>query len=396
MTPKSIAIFTHKVDLQDGQGRVNFELVRALLTQGHHVTVVAEFCSHEIAEHPNARFVQMRDHPLPTQFLRNLYYASKAGRWLRKHRQEFDLIQANGFVMWEPADVVAVHFVHGAWLRSPYFPFHWSTFSPYAWYQRVLTILNARFEKRCFEQASLLIAVSSHTRDEVASLGVPREKITVVYNGVDTEEFQPGPAERAHFGLPESVTMALFVGDLRTTRKNLDSVMKALVSVPELHIAVAGDATDSPFPALAADLGVSDRVHFIGKTREIDRLMRSTDFFVFPSRYEAHPLVLMEGLAAGLPLIVSSNFGAGDYVGGGGIVFGDSEDLSKLTAAMTMLATDSELRRSMSRSARQVALAFQWGRTVDGYVAVYFRFFDGTARSARSSRPNLNRQDKIL
>ena len=197
MTPKSIAIFTHKVDLQDGQGRVNFELVRALLTQGHHVTVVAEFCSHEIAEHPNARFVQMRDHPLPTQFLRNLYYASKAGRWLRKHRQEFDLIQANGFVMWEPADVVAVHFVHGAWLRSPYFPFHWSTFSPYAWYQRVLTILNARFEKRCFEQASLLIAVSKIVGLSVmkADIGLPlttwSSSLTTSVHEGDTHRMMP-------------------------------------------------------------------------------------------------------------------------------------------------------------------------------------------------------------
>src|ERR1700674_5567872 len=221
-----IALVTHKVDFQDGQGRVNYEIAQTALERGHHVTVLAEFCSAEIANHSRGRFIRMRERPVPTQLLRNLYFAEKSARWLRKHRSEFDIIQANGFVTWEPTDIVAVHFVHSAWLKNPFFPFHWSSFSPYAYYQRLITIMNGHYEKQAFLSAKALIAVSRFTADEVAELGIPREKIVVVHNGVDTEEFHPGIIERVEFGLPEQVPLALFVGDIKTTRKNLETVLK--------------------------------------------------------------------------------------------------------------------------------------------------------------------------
>ena len=124
-----IALVTHKVDFQDGQGRVNYEIAMAALAQGNRVTVIAEYCSEEIASHPLGRFFCTRNRPIPTQLLRNIYFAEKSARFLRKHRSEFDLVQANGFVTWEPADIVAVHFVHSAWLKNPLFPFRWSSIS---------------------------------------------------------------------------------------------------------------------------------------------------------------------------------------------------------------------------------------------------------------------------
>lgn len=366
-----IALLTHKVDFADGQGRVNYEVVMAALRKGHSVTVVAEYCSKEIAEHPRGRFIRTRERHVPTQLLRNIYFAYKSARWLQKHRGEFDLIQANGFVTWEPADIVAVHFVHSAWLKNPYFPFHWSSLSPYAYYQRFLTIFNGYFEKRAFRQADALIAVSRFTAREIVATGIPEEKIVVVHNGVDVEDFQPGLAVRPEFGLPENVPLALFVGDIKTTRKNLETVLKSMQSVPSLHLAVAGSVEGSPYPAVAADLKLSHRVHFIGKTSKIASLMRSVDFFVFPSRYEAHPLVLMEAMASGLPVVVSANFGAEDYVAAGGIVFDDPNDAATLAAAMNELVESPEKRIAMGAAARRQALGMQWSQTAAGYLKVY-------------------------
>lgn len=372
-----IALLTHKVDFNDGQGRVNYEVVMAALNAGHEVTVVAEFCSDDIAQHPRGTFVQMRDHPLPTQFARNIYFAEKSARWLRKNRHRFDVIQANGFVTWEPADIVAVHYVHTAWLHNPLFPFHWKSFSPYAWYQRVMAIINSRYERKAFDSAAVIIAVSGFTAGEVASLGVPREKIVVVHNGVDLREFHPGVSDRSQFNLPMNVPMALFVGDIKTTRKNLDSVLQAMMQVPELHLAVAGKLDGSPYPAMAAELNLTDRVHFLGKTSQVPALMRSTDFFVFPSRYEAHPLVLMEAMASRLPIVVSENFGAGDYLAGGGIVFGDSDDTNALVSAMKYMISSPAVRDEFAEAAYQQALKMQWSVTAAKYLAVYDRFMEG-------------------
>lgn len=366
-----LALLTHKVDLHDGQGRVNYEIVMAALNAGHEVTVVAEFCSDAIAQHPRGRFVRMRERHIPTQLLRNLWYATRSARWLRQHRSEFDLVQANGFVTWEPADIVAVHFVHTAWRRNPYFPFRWSSFSPYAWYQLIVTLMNGHFEERAFQSARALIAVSRFTAGEVAELGVAPQKITVVYNGVDTGEFAPGAGDRASFSLPEGPPMALFVGDIKTTRKNLETVLQAMTRVPAMHLAVAGATEGSPYPEMARGLGLSERVQFIGKTSKIALLMRSVDLFVFPSRYEAHPLVLMEALASGLPIVVSGNFGAADYIGEGAIVLDDPNDAAALAAALQSVVASPERRRAMANAARERALTMQWKDTADGYLRVY-------------------------
>lgn len=390
-----IALVTHKVEFQDGQGRVNYEIALAALEQGHHVTVVAEVCSAAIATHPRGQFICMRDRSIPTQFLRDLYFAEKSARWLRKHRREFDLVQANGFVTWEPADIVAVHFVHSAWLKNRFFPFHWSSLSPYAYYQRIYSIANAYHEKRAFRSAEALIAVSRFTAGEVSELGIPPEKVAVVYNGVDTDEFCPGVSMRAEFGLPEHVPLALFVGDIKTTRKNLETVLASMRSLPELHLAVAGKVEGSPYPAMAAELQLSDRVHFIGKTSRIADLMRSVDLFVFPSRYEAHPLVLMEALASGLPVVVSGNFGAADYIREGGIVFEDPNDVSALTVAMQTVVRSPEKRTAMGIAAREQALRMQWSQTAAAYLKVYDDLMRRRGQSHVSQLANGTDQEEI-
>lgn len=373
-----LALLTHKVDVNDGQGRVNYEIVLGALRRGHHVTVVAEYCSETISSHPNAVFVQMRKRPVPTQLLRNLYYAVKSTMWLRKHRVEFDLVQANGFVTWGRADIVAVHYVHLAWMRSAYFPFRWSSLRPYHAYQILLTWINGHFERRVYRQARMVIAVSAFTASEVIGLGIPAEKVRVIHNGVSTDDFCPGLSVRDAFVLPEGL-VGLFVGDIKTSRKNLDAVLKAMCEVPEMHLAVAGALEGSPYPEIVRNMGLTDRVTFTGKTTRMADLMRSVDFFVFPSHYEAHPLVILEAMASGLPVVVSRNFGAADYVGDGGLVYGDSWDIAALVVALQQIARDPQLRTAMAAEARRLSLSMNWTRTADAYLDVYDELFKANA-----------------
>jgi glycosyltransferase involved in cell wall biosynthesis len=352
-----VALISHRFLRNDGQGRVNYEVAQAALEHGYHVTILATHCAEEIANHPNARLVRVGRDWLPTELLRNLAFAWSSAEWLRRHRHEVDLVQGNGFITWEDCDVIAVHFVHTAWGKSPYYPY--SSLSPYSLYQRLYTFLNSRWEKRAFLSAKRIVAVSTDVARELTSLGVPRERIDVIYNGVDTDQFQPGEPDRSSFGLPENVPLALFVGDIRSSRKNLDTVLRALQQVPEMYLAVAGKLQDSPYPALARELGVSQRAFFLDKTSRIPSLMRSADLFVFPSRYEAHPLVVLEAMASGLPIIVSPNFGAGDFLGGGGEILQDPNDVEGLSTFMNQLLQNSERRRSMGRAGRQRTLEMQ-------------------------------------
>jgi len=364
-----LAFVSHRFQRNDGQGRVNYEIVRAALDHGYDVTVVAAHCAEEIVNHPRARFVPMGGQGLPTELLRNLAFAWSSSRWIRRHRHELDLIQGNGFVTWERCDVVAAHFVHTAWRKSAYYPF--TSLSPYALYQRLYTWLNSRWEKQAFLRATRVIAVAKGVAGELAALGVPAQRIHVIYNGVDTEQFCPGESDRASFGLPSDVPLALFVGDIRTPRKNLETVLRALVLAPEIHLAVAGSVAGSPYPELARTLGVSQRVVFLDKVSRIPELMRAVDLFVFPSRYEAHPLVVLEAMASGLPAIVSGNFGAEDFLGDGGETLKDPNDVTAMGTIMNELVHNPARRRTMALAGRERALAMQWSTMAATYLEVY-------------------------
>ncbi len=351
------------------RGESTTRLYEQLLIVGMKLTILAAHCAEEIASHPRARFIPMGRESLPTELLRNLAFALSSARWLRRHRHELDLIQGNGFVTWEDCDVVAAHFIHAGWRKSPYYPF--TSLSPYSLYQRLYTFLNIRWEKRAFLRASRVIAVAYGIARELESMGVPAERIEVIHNGVDTEQFSPGPPDRDSFGLPANVPLALFVGDIRTPRKNLDTVIRALQQTPEVRLAVAGSVKDSPFPALAHELGVSDRVFFLGKISRIPALMRSVDFFVFPSRYEAHPLVVLEAMASGLPAIVSGNFGAEAFLGDGGHILKDPNDVTALATVMNEWVQAPEKRRAMALAGRERALQMQWSKMAQAYLKVY-------------------------
>src|ERR1700744_1615176 len=115
-----LALISHQVGFGDGQGRVNYEIARAALAAGHDVTLIAEICATDLASHEHGTFVRLPTSKLPTRFLKNLSFAVRSSRWLKRNRKSLDIVQANGFITLARVDIVAAHFVHGAWLHSPY------------------------------------------------------------------------------------------------------------------------------------------------------------------------------------------------------------------------------------------------------------------------------------
>jgi glycosyltransferase involved in cell wall biosynthesis len=218
----------------------------------------------------------------------------------------------------------------------------------------------------------VVVAVSQRVKQELLDIGVPKEAIRVILCGVDLQEFSPGSADRRKWGLPEQVPLALFVGDIRINRKNLDTVLYALVQVPELHLAVVGTIEGSPYPQLAAQLELSERVHFLGNPQNVvPELMRTADLFVFPSRYEPYGLVVIEAMASGLPVITATTTGAAEIVTPEcGVVLSDTEDTQALAQAMSRLA-DHELRNRMGQAARSIAEQHSWASMAQSYVDLF-------------------------
>lgn len=378
-----ICIATHKVLRGDGQGRVNYEIASHAVSEGHEVILVASEVDATLLTHPRVRWIRMEVSRYPTELLRNQVFAFRSYAWIRRHRSELDVLHVNGFLTWSPADVNLVHFVHSSWIQSP---FHTSKVRKgvTGWYQWLYTALNARLQKRTFQgKAKVIVAVSQLVKEQLVETGIAPGRIRLITNGVDIAEFHPGESERAFFALPEVVPLALFAGDLRTPRKNLDTVLAALVRVGELHLTVLGDLTGSVYPELCKRLGISNRVHFLGYRRDISRVMRSVDMFIFPSRYEACSLVILEALASGLPVVTARTAGGAELVTrGSGFVLDDPNDVAGLVESMRQLVRDPTTRQVVGREARSVAEKNRW----DAMAADYLRLYHSVTQKRSESK----------
>jgi glycosyltransferase involved in cell wall biosynthesis len=374
-----VAIVTHVVRHNDGQGRVNHEIARAALAENIAVTLVASHVAPELLAHPLVRWVPVKIGRFwPTNLVRQQVFAIRSALWLRRHRDEYDVLHVNGFITWAKADVNTAHFVHSGWLASRYYPFG---FAKGLWsaYQAVYTRINAYLERWAYRRSRVIAAVSQKVAAEIRATGLtPENRLDVIYNGVDTQGFAAAHGDRAKFNLPADAFLLLFVGDLRTPRKNLGTVLRALTHLPPyVHIAVAGYLPGSPYPDQARALGVAERVHFLGLVKEMPVLMHSVDAFVFPSRYEAMSLSLLEAMAAGLPVVTARTAGGAEIITPDcGIVLDDPDDPQALAEAVGRLAAHDDTRRAMGAAAHALANGFGWARMAAQYIALYRQIAD--------------------
>jgi glycosyltransferase involved in cell wall biosynthesis len=158
-----------------------------------------------------------------------------------------------------------------------------------------------------------VITVSQSLRAKVIDLGIPAEKVHVVYQGLDTEQFYPGdPREaRARLGISHSGLMMLWVGNLLPV-KGLDVLLRACASLRErndsFHLYLVGDGPLRK--ALENERGarrLSDCVSFVGAQphHQLPDWFRAADLTILPSRSEGLPNVLRESLACGTPFVAS-------------------------------------------------------------------------------------------
>jgi glycosyltransferase involved in cell wall biosynthesis len=382
-----ICIVTHKIRKGDGQGRVNYEVAQEAIRRGHDLTLLASEIAPDLADNSAVNCIFIPVEMYPTEFIRNFIFAQKSADWLRKNRANLDLIKVNGAITMGASDVNAVHFVHGSWLKSPVHISH-NRKDLYGLYQWLFTAANAYWEKQAFCQSKIIIAVSEKVAQELVNIGVPRSQIRVVANGVDLQEFAPGVSSRTALGLPENVNLALFAGDIRISRKNLDTVLHALVKVPKLHLAVVGGTQDSPYPAMAKALNISERVHFLGYRHDMPQIQRASDLFVFPSRYEPFGLVVIEAMASGLPVITATTTGAADLVNRDcGIVLDDCDDVKALVEALELLNSDRSLRQQMGKVARTIAEQHSWSTMAQTYLNIFEELI---THEKHSSHPHLS------
>lgn len=220
-------------------------------------------------------------------------------------------------------------------------------------------------EKKLFESTRLkaVICISNMVKDDIRRhFRVPENKLHVIYNGMDTESFHPrlkelhNAALRSAYGIPLDAPLFLFVGS-GFSRKGLPALLDAMREMPaSAHLLVAGkDKATRGFQQQAQALGLGARIHFAGGQQDVKPFYGAADAFVFPTLYEPFGNVVLEAMAAGLPVITSSKSGAAEIVkhGMSGFVI-DALDHAGLVGAMHQL-TDRQRCQEMGAAARQAA-----------------------------------------
>jgi glycosyltransferase involved in cell wall biosynthesis len=204
-------------------------------------------------------------------------------------------------------------------------------------------------------------AVSVSTRDDLVSRGIPADRITVIYNGVDVESLTPDSNIRS------SVPLFAYLGRLKRY-KRVDIVVKAFALLDgrdaRLEIAGKGDDRDR-LEELVAKLNIEDRVRFLGYITEQQKreLLRRSWATILASPKEGWGISNLESAACATPVIAADSPGIRESVVDGDTGFlVPGSDVAAYAAAMRGLLDSPELVSTLGVNARRFAETFTWER----------------------------------
>ncbi|GJG88442.1 hypothetical protein tb265_36230 [Gemmatimonadetes bacterium T265] len=224
--------------------------------------------------------------------------------------------------------------------------------------------------RRVLRRARGVLAIGSRACASYVRAGVATERVTDFRYYADTDRFAlPDPARlearaavRASLGIADAAFAVLYCGQL-IVRKGVDTLLRAVHRLPSpdgrppASVLLAGDGPERPaLEALAEELGIRDRVHFMGfhQPDALPRVFAAADTFVLPSHAEGWGVVVPEAMAAGLPVFASDRVNAAadlvrDGENGGRFVAGDD---ARLADWLRAVLCDPSRRETMANAAR--------------------------------------------
>jgi glycosyltransferase involved in cell wall biosynthesis len=210
--------------------------------------------------------------------------------------------------------------------------------------------------------SSGVITVSEALRQTYLDAGGLRPgKVQVVHNGIELARFRRDRAEtrarlEREFDIPSGAPILVTVSVLRPA-KGIEVLLDTVRRVPDAcFLIVGGGPKEEEFRELAAKSGVGERVRWAGFRTDVDALLAGCDVFVHPSLADAFPTVLLEAMAAGLPVVASRVGGIPEIVLPG--VTGElvpPGNADALASALNALLADPPRMQRMSEAAQQRA-----------------------------------------
>lgn len=335
-------------------------------------------------------FAQETDQPVAGVTYHRVPCISPKPRWLNqwlfalvtwwKTRSGFDVVHSHENTWHGQIQTIHVRTVH-------YNLFH----SPGRWRRLrgwIKTFLSPRLLSYVFLEASRfrnsaqrqIVAASDQLKNECQTI-FPSCKLagwTTVVPGVTLPEQHPGTDRpRALLGLPLGVPLILFVAN-DYERKGLDTLLQALGTLDsDVHLAIVGHTGQrARYQERVTQMGLSERVHFLGSLTDMTSAYFSANVLAHPSRQDSYGMVVLEAMAHRLPVIVSS----AEYCGiasdlthsDNAFLLANPFDASALAQQLSeALAMDAATRRQLQAQALQFARQHSWQAAALKYEAIY-------------------------
>ncbi len=375
-----------------GTERCAASLLRELAQRNHRVTLFTASVDGQDLGSIDIRRVPRLSSPSPASYTSFLFFASLK----RRFSESFDIVYSPG-ANTLAADVVTAHYsaARGRKLmQSGELALTGSSIRKMS--RRTFLAMTERTERQLYRSTHCrkIIAVSERLKgDLVEDYDLDFDKLTVIPNGVDADEFNAEDRSssrqehRDELGLEAGDKLALFLGG-DWERKGLTTLLEAFSQMPpekaDLKLAIVGQGSVPEWTTRAESLKLRDRAFFCGPTDDPAGWYAAADLLVLPTRYEPFGLPPMEAAACGTPSIFSSCCGCAEVLPDeeAGLHLENPMSPEELRMKLQKLAADEELRSALAGRARVIAGEWNWTRVAAETEAI----FEQVLRQKRDAR----------
>ncbi len=226
-----------------------------------------------------------------------------------------------------------------------------------------------------------VVSPSRHGSDFQRRCGIPDEQVFTIRNAIDTTAIATGDGARtrAELGLGPDDPVVVFTSRMDPQKRPTDAV-RMLAGVaeefPTAQLVFVGIGTESDaVTAVAADLGLTDRIHQVGFRTDIADWLAAATVWILPTERENFSVAVLEALAAGCPVLSTNCPGNTEVLvdGENSLTF-DVGDIETGTAGLRRLLADPALRERLSARGIECARNYSIDHMVDEYTGLYRRF----------------------
>lgn len=229
-------------------------------------------------------------------------------------------------------------------------------------------------QRRALRRFDAVVAVARPLRDQLHASGISEDRLFLVPNaGAPIARPLARPKARKALGLPEEAFVVGWVGRLNPP-KGPDILLRAIDEIddPGARVMFVGPEEDERYRQLARDLGIDDRIRWAGVVPDASRYFQAFDALVLSSRTEGTPMVLLEAMSAGVPVVATRVGGIPDVVSEHEAVLVPPEDPEALAQGIRRVRDDrSGASDRADRARARVESEYSMERWLDRYESVY-------------------------